>query len=89
LHRLSVLCRFFGAPFSNNYSTVQMQPARRGPGNGIYRAYWAFFQMLLADLGGARTENPYEANLFFIPSQTCGSPPACSLGCGTNLNPED
>lgn len=56
-----------------------MQPARRGPGNGIYRAYWAFFHMLLADLGGARTENPYEANLFFIPSQTCGSPSLCLL----------
>jgi hypothetical protein len=38
---------------------------------GIFLAYLAFYRMLLADFDGARTENPYEANLFLIPAQTC------------------
>ena len=38
---------------------------------GIFLAYLAFYRMLLADFGGVRTENPYEANLFLVPAQTC------------------
>ena len=49
------------------------QAARHLHDIGIYLAYLAFYRTLLADVGGARTENPYEANLFLIPAQTCVS----------------
>jgi hypothetical protein len=50
-----------------------VQASRQLHTGGIYLAYLAFYRMLLADLGGDRTENPYEASLFLIPAQTCDS----------------
>lgn len=49
------------------------QAARHLHDIGIYLAYLAFHRTLLADVGGVRTENPYEANLFLIPAQTCAT----------------
>ncbi|PNH00409.1 Tenascin, partial [Tetrabaena socialis] len=42
----------------------------------IYQAFQRFMEMFLRDTSGVRTENPYEANLFYIPTfafyATCG-----------------
>ncbi|GFR42337.1 hypothetical protein Agub_g3245, partial [Astrephomene gubernaculifera] len=34
----------------------------------IYQAFMRFMEAFLADTGGVRTENPHEANLFYIPT---------------------
>lgn len=40
---------------------------------GIYSAYVYMLEQLLRDLGGARTLNPWEANIFYVPTLPYGA----------------
>lgn len=74
LHRGSLRIYIQELPTTMNLVWPVMARDGQFKQNGIYVSSWAFFNKLLSDWS-VRTEDPWEADLIFVPAFTCA--PAC------------